>query len=474
MDDDELLRLYVEKRSDDAFRQLVQRHGPLIYGAALRRVRDPHLADDIMQAVLIAMLLKARPLSRRPSLVNWLLKATRYAAIDAMRAEAARKTRQQIAARTRLEAGPAEATDPQLAALSDSLDEAMLALNASQRAMLAMRFFQGLSHAEIGERLRVSANAVHKRIDRAMVQLRRRLEQQGLALSAPALLAGVTAIAAQTQANAAAAPLALAGDKVLASMARHTTSVARALAEAVLRHMWRLHAALVAGSGAAVAAVGLLCMALVQLSGQSKTGPPAITPAKSTVVSASTGLSLHPTLESAPPPVAQNGVYYISIRYVDIPQVTLAEPGTPVSFDFRKSPDGRPGVLQPPLDARTLTFTAEISGRARDVMLRLASGELVAIPFQGINRGAINYTTNFKPVAEYNNQGKSPVLIKPTPSRPMPDALREELSDGILDARAWLDTGEADAPSLRIQAMLDARVLLPSATEPATARPAVP
>ena len=47
MDDQTLLRQYVRHRSETAFGVLVERHVKMVYSTALRRVRDPHLAQDV-------------------------------------------------------------------------------------------------------------------------------------------------------------------------------------------------------------------------------------------------------------------------------------------------------------------------------------------------------------------------------------------------------------------------------------------
>ena len=49
--DQQLLRDYAGSRSEAAFAELVRRHVDFVYSAALRMVRDAHLAEDISQGV---------------------------------------------------------------------------------------------------------------------------------------------------------------------------------------------------------------------------------------------------------------------------------------------------------------------------------------------------------------------------------------------------------------------------------------
>ena len=96
--DQQLLRDYTERRSEEAFAKLVQRHVDHVYSAALRMVHDAHLAEGVTQSAFVALAQNARQLADHPVLSGWLHRTAQNLAVKTVRSDARRRTHEQEAA----------------------------------------------------------------------------------------------------------------------------------------------------------------------------------------------------------------------------------------------------------------------------------------------------------------------------------------------------------------------------------------
>jgi RNA polymerase sigma factor (sigma-70 family) len=195
IDDMALLREYAASRSDGAFAELVARHVNFVHSAALRQVRDPHLAEEITQAVFAILAQKAGKISDKAILTGWLFKTTRFAALAQIRTEAKRRQREQEAQmQTELEP---TAADENWAQMSPLLDEALAALGAKDRQAVLLRFFEGKNLAEVGTVLNAGEDTARKRVSRALEKLRKFFAKRGVVLTTAIIASVISANAVQ-------------------------------------------------------------------------------------------------------------------------------------------------------------------------------------------------------------------------------------------------------------------------------------
>ncbi|MEO5959901.1 MAG: sigma-70 family RNA polymerase sigma factor, partial [Opitutaceae bacterium] len=193
MSNDELLRRYLREDSQDAFALLVRRHVDLVYSAALRQVRQPHLAEEVVQAVFVDLARQARTLPDDQPLSAWLYVVTRRTAIDVVRREVRRRAGEEAAAL--LATMRTESTGwTEIAAV---LDEAMATLDPADRSAILFRYFENLSLREVGVTLGISEDTAQKRVSRALDRLRTAFAGRGIAVTAAGLASDLSAHALQ-------------------------------------------------------------------------------------------------------------------------------------------------------------------------------------------------------------------------------------------------------------------------------------
>lgn len=188
MDDRELLERYVKGHSEDAFRELVERHLPFVHSTARRVVRHAHLADEVAQTVFTTLAQKAASIQPHQFLAGWLYNTTRHAAMHVVRSEQRRRQREQTAsAIDHLAQAPADAPE-----IAEHLEPAMAELPAEDRDILVLRFLANRSLREVGNELGVSEEAARKRVSRALERLRAGLEKRGIVITTVVLTAVLT------------------------------------------------------------------------------------------------------------------------------------------------------------------------------------------------------------------------------------------------------------------------------------------
>jgi RNA polymerase sigma factor (sigma-70 family) len=184
--------------ADEAFAELVRRHGAKVYGVCRRILGDHQLAEDAFQATFVVLLRKASAVHPRAGVGGFLYGVARKAALEAF--AVSRRRRETLVAEPpeRVDCEPASPDHHDLALL----DEEIANLSDAHRAALVLCEFDGVSRAQAAKQLGIAEGTLSSRLAAARKQLRKRLQKRGVALSAGLL----TALA---ESGHAAAPLGL-------------------------------------------------------------------------------------------------------------------------------------------------------------------------------------------------------------------------------------------------------------------------
>ena len=159
-----------------AFGQLYDRHAKGVYSLALRVLRDPQDAEEVVQEVFAqSWRLAGRYDPRRATVAGWLTMQAKSRAIDRLRGRQSRPQRVSDAADSLTDL-PDPAAGPDACALQADdarrLRHALLALPALQRTTIELAYYEGLTHTEIADRLEQPLGTVKTRIRQGVLTLR--------------------------------------------------------------------------------------------------------------------------------------------------------------------------------------------------------------------------------------------------------------------------------------------------------------
>jgi RNA polymerase sigma factor (sigma-70 family) len=167
----------------EAFRILVERHGPMVLGLCRSLVRDQHEAEDAFQATFLVLVRKAASIERRDTVAPWLYGVASRVARRARTRMLERQVREvpvtaEIPARVR-------GTFDEIST-EKQLHEEISRLPETFRKPVILCCLQGLSYDLAAQALGLKEPTLRGRLERARKRLASRLRSRGV----PALLAG--------------------------------------------------------------------------------------------------------------------------------------------------------------------------------------------------------------------------------------------------------------------------------------------
>jgi RNA polymerase sigma-70 factor (ECF subfamily) len=169
-----------------AFAELYQRSSGHLFAVVLRIQRDRSLAEDLLQEVYVALWKAAGTFdAARAQPLTWMTSIARNRAIDSLRRAQSQPKLYSTTTDDNDEAprdeGAADDAPGPLDLLDRASDARQLAqcmdtLSPPQRQSVALAFFDGLSHAEVAERLSQPLGTVKSWVRRALMALKACLE----------------------------------------------------------------------------------------------------------------------------------------------------------------------------------------------------------------------------------------------------------------------------------------------------------
>jgi RNA polymerase sigma-70 factor (ECF subfamily) len=160
----------IKGRDQRALMELYQAYSSLVFGLALRVLHNPGLAEEVTQDIFLKVW--QQPERWNPALgqfTSWLLTITRNAAIDRLRKERHSQTQQVEHMEHMAEPNLA---DDGLWYDGQVLAELLTQLPPEQRQLIELAFFQGYTHSELSNQLRLPLGTVKTRLRSGLQKLR--------------------------------------------------------------------------------------------------------------------------------------------------------------------------------------------------------------------------------------------------------------------------------------------------------------
>jgi RNA polymerase sigma-70 factor, ECF subfamily len=160
----------------DTFEELYRSSRDDVYAYVAMLLRDRSAAEDVTALAFERAYRKRRSFrAERGSRRAWLFGIARNAALDELRRR--RRLAPLLGEPVEERPGPSPLEDADAGLHRVALREALAALDARDRELIALKFHAGLSNAEIGRVLRTSETNAGTRLHRAITKLRKACDE---------------------------------------------------------------------------------------------------------------------------------------------------------------------------------------------------------------------------------------------------------------------------------------------------------
>ena len=176
MTERQLLKSFVTANDPEAFRVLIERHGPMVLAVCRTVLREQHDVEDAFQDTFLVLAKRAGTIKHHESIGPWLHR------VALRRARRARLTASQrrLRERNRIDFRSEYPIEPPDSSLIPLVREEVSRLPKNHRLPVMLCYLEGKTCQEAAAQLRCPVGTIKGRLWRARQTLRVRLSRRGL------------------------------------------------------------------------------------------------------------------------------------------------------------------------------------------------------------------------------------------------------------------------------------------------------
>jgi len=176
---EEILVASIQAGDMDLVRELIRRHSDRLFLIIVRMVQSGATAEDILQETWIKVMRTFQLIDASRPIMPWLTRIALNCCRDHLRKERLRSFWASGEGRRSVVLADGKNRDRHSAAAVDRMDinRGLQLLSPKLRAVVVLKFYSGLAHAEIAEVLGIPEGTVKSRLNKALLRLRQYFER---------------------------------------------------------------------------------------------------------------------------------------------------------------------------------------------------------------------------------------------------------------------------------------------------------
>jgi RNA polymerase sigma-70 factor, ECF subfamily len=167
----------VQRGDRDAFKDLYERYRDRVYNIVFYSMGDESRAEDVLQIVFVKIYKGLSNFRFEASLATWIYRIALNECLNQQRRRGAQHVPFEalLGSDEELDSGPAADAQHAEGERREIVHRAVMELSPKLRAVVALKYLEGLSYDEIASVLECSAGTVASRLNRALGELEARL-----------------------------------------------------------------------------------------------------------------------------------------------------------------------------------------------------------------------------------------------------------------------------------------------------------